>query len=421
MRKLKVLMFGWEFPPIMSGGLGVACYGLCEAMAPMVDLKMIIPKSAPGMTMDHVDLIGMNNVELYELDDIAMPKNVEVNHIYTSLNPYSAFSKNYKYTKEAKYIRRDITGTRHFEIDQLYGDDVFEKVIEFSELASRMALTKKFDIIHAHDWMTFLAGMRLKAATGKPLVVHVHSLEYDRNGEESQNEIYHLEKRAMQEADAVIPVSRYTGRICERYYGIAREKIFPIHNASVPEYTHRNNHRFPEPVVLFLGRVTRQKGPEYFVATAQKVLAQIRDVRFVLAGAGNLMEETIERVAELGISDRFHFTGFLNKERVNELLAMTGVYVLPSLSEPFGLSALEAAHHEIPCIISERSGVSEVLHGSLKADFWEVDKMANYIIALIKSDKLRQQLVTDANENLKEISWRSTAEKITGVYERLLN
>jgi glycogen synthase len=429
MKAPRVLMFGWEFPPAMSGGLGVACLGLCKALAPLVDLRMIIPKSTTDFVLNNMELIGMNNVSIRELQKIHLEEYYEeignVEYLDYALNPYAS-SFDMESINEARHFLSqndiDFAGNpERFSIDELYGGDVIKKVIEFAKLAVRLGLTKKFDVIHAHDWMTFLPAMHLKAITGKPLVVHVHSLEYDRGGEHSRGWVYYLEKKAMQAADVVIPVSYYTGDICHKHYGIDSAKILPVHNGIDPINGHRENRTFPEPVVLFLGRVTMQKGPNFYVETAKKVLKSFPDVHFVLAGTGNLTRELIDYTAENGMGNKFHFTGFVNKAQVNELLSMTDVYCMPSVSEPFGLSAVEAVQFEIPCVISQRSGVSEVLKGALKADFWDTDKFADYIIALLRHDTLRKELVDEANRDLKSINWESTAQKVVSIYNKIIN
>jgi glycogen synthase len=429
MKSPRVLMFGWEFPPAMSGGLGVACLGLCKALSSLVDLKMIIPKSTPDFVLKNMELIGMNTVSISELKKIHLEEYYEeignVEYLDYAISPYAS-TFDIQSINEARHFMAqgdiDVTGDPdHFSIDELYGGDVIKKVIEFAKLGVRLGLTKQFDVIHAHDWMTFLPGIHLKAITGKPLVVHVHSLEYDRGGEHSKGWVYQLEKKAMEAADIVIPVSYYTGNICHKHYSIPTSKILPVHNGIDPIDGQRTDKTFPEPVVLFLGRVTMQKGPHFYVETAKKVLKTFPNVHFVLAGTGNLTRELIDYTAENGMGNKFHFTGFVNKDQVNRLLSMTDVYCMPSVSEPFGLSAVEAVQFEIPCVISQRSGVSEVLKGALKADFWDTDKFADYIIALLRHDTLRKELVDEANRDLKSINWESTAQKVVTVYNMLLN
>ena len=421
--KPKVLMFGWEFPPVINGGLGVACLGLCKAMAPMVNLKMVIPKTTPDYAVNYMELIGLNSIDINKLKTEGKRKHYKqfTNPNYTNLSvsPYLSFSGEDAINKVHYEVYN--SDLKNFEIDELYGGDVIRKVLEFSKISVKLASTKEFDIIHAHDWMTFLPGMEIKAATGKPLVLHVHSLEYDRSGPENKSWVYQLEKRAMEYADAIIPVSRYTGSIIESHYGISSSKIFPVHNG-IEAVNHSQLKRITtEKIVIFFGRLTRQKGPEYYLEAAKKVLKHYPNVRFVLAGTGELMRGLMEKAAEARIGHRFHTTGFLTKDKVNDLLAVADVYCMPSVSEPFGLSAIEAVQYGIPTIMSKQSGASEVIHGSLKMDFWDVDKLAGYIISLLEYPTLRKEIVDEAFVDLKNISWTSTAKQVLKVYKNLLN
>ena len=289
----------------------------------------------------------------------------------------------------------------------------------FSKLAAQFA-RRSADVVHAHDWMTFLAGVEVKKATGKPLVLHVHASQYDRAGVDARGWIYDLEKYGMEQADIVIPVSRYTGQICSGHYGIDPAKIRPVHNGAEPVEVFSTKKKFPEKLVLFLGRLTAQKGPEFFLEIASKVLEQNKNVRFVMAGTGERLKPLIESGAFRGLGGYFHFTGFLNKEKVNELLSMTDIYCMPSVSEPFGLSALEAAQFGIPAVISKQSGVAEVLKGALKADFWDVDLMAKHIIDLLTDDELRARVVEQAALDMAAATWDAAAETVVEIYRELV-
>ena len=416
-------MFGWEFPPVINGGLGVACLGLCKAMAPMVDLKMVIPKSTPDYVVNYMELIGLNALDVKKLKESTQKKHYksfsQTNYFDLSLSPYLNFIGEETINRVKWEVEQsDIT---RFEIDELYGGDVMRKVLEFSKISVKLAATKDFDIIHAHDWMTFLPGMEIKAATGKPLVLHVHSLEYDRSGPENKSWVYQLEKRAMEYADAIIPVSRYTGSIIESHYGIPKEKIYPVHNG-IEAVNHSQLKRVTsEKIVIFFGRLTQQKGPEFYFEAAKKVLQHYPDVRFVMAGTGELMRGIMEKAAEARIGHKFHVTGFLTKEKVNDLLAVADVYCMPSVSEPFGLSVVEAVQYGIPTIMSKQSGASEVIHGSLKMDFWDVNKLASYMISLLEYPVLRKELVDEAFVDLKKISWTNTAKQVLKIYKHLLD
>lgn len=427
MRKPKILMLGWEFPPIINGGLGIACLGLCKALRKSADISLILPKADPSYIVDHVELIGLNNIDLLKLKDIKTGKYykefTDVEYVEANLLPYEAVEGNGKEYNILKEQTARLSSIRKihgaFEMDDLYGDDLIAKVIEFSRHATNIAATKEFDIIHCHDWMTFLAGLAIKEFSKKPLVLHVHSLEYDRGGPESQGWVYDLEKYGMENADVVVPVSQYTGSIAKNHYGINPKKIFPVHNGADPVNVYHTPKDFPEKLILFLGRITEQKGPQYFLDIASKVIESVPNVRFVMAGTGDRLRGLIETGAYKQIGNKFHFTGFLSKDKVHKLLSIADVYCMPSVSEPFGLSALEAAQFGIPCVISNQSGVAEVLFGALKADYWDVDKMAGHIISLLQNESLRETVVRDAFNDLQTCTWTRSAERVMSIYRRI--
>ena len=415
-------MLGWEFPPIINGGLGIACLGLCQSLKETADISLILPKADPSYILDNVELIGINNLDIQKLKDAKTGKYfaefADVEYVEANVMPYK--------TKDLKgnfpileSNRPNFKSMGSFQLDDLYGDDLINKVIQFSKYAASVAATKEFDVIHCHDWMTFLAGLAIKEHSKKPLILHVHSLEYDRGGPESHGWVYDLEKWAMEHADAIIPVSQYTGSIAKNHYGINSKKIFPVHNGADPIHVFHTPKDFPEKLVLFLGRITGQKGPQYFLDIASKVLESVPNVRFVMAGTGDRLRGLIETGAYKQIGNKFHFTGFLTKDKVHKLLSITDIYCMPSVSEPFGLSALEAAQFGIPCVISNQAGVAEVLYGALKADFWDVDKMAGHIISLLQNDTLRETVVRDAFNDLQSCTWTRSAERIMSIYRKV--
>jgi len=430
MKKPKVLMLGWEFPPVINGGLGVACHDLCIAMAKHATVTMIIPKSNPGFTVKNLELIGLDTIDSRTLKHVNYKEEYKtfenVHFIPTDLNPYyterkSTFEVPDVDELHSQYLKEIKIGSKKakvFHIDDLYGGDVIEKVTVFGELASRLALTLDFDIIHAHDWMTMLAGMEIKAKTGKPLVVHVHSLEVDRGGVNSQGWVYQMEKKGMLAADVLMPVSNFTGNIINEYYGIDHKKIFPVHNGIRAVEPFKSDSPFRERMVLFIGRLTRQKGPEYFVDIAAKVLEKNTNVRFIMAGTGDMSNKILERVAEKRIGNRFHLAGFLGLDKVRKLLSIADAYCMPSVSEPFGLSAVEAAQFDVPVVISKQSGVAEVLTGALKFDFWDINHAAEYILRVLSDDTLNQQVIDDAEKDLKGISWDIAASKVMEGYKK---
>ena len=429
MARLKILMLGWEFPPIINGGLGIACLGMARSLSKIADVSVILPKSDPNYVVENVELIGLNNLKIEEIKSSITASNYSflenVDFVETELLPYSKEeSRKSKFDQKQfqsflNNVSKDELDT--FKADELYGSDVIQKVVQFAKYAARIALTKDFDVIHAHDWMTFLAGIEVKKLTGKPLAVHVHSLSYDRSGPDSRGWLYDVEKYGMEQADMVLPVSGYTGTICTRHFGIDPAKIFPVHNGALEVKPFRQEKSFPGTLVLFLGRLTEQKGPEFFLDIASKVLAKNHHVHFVMAGTGDRMKHLIGNGAYKHVGDKFHFTGFLNKDKVNDLLSMTDVYCMPSVSEPFGLSALEAAQFGIPAVISKQSGVAEVLHGARQADFWDVDLMAQHIVNLIDDEELNKQVVQAGYEDLEKLTWDAAAIKIVDIFNNHLN
>lgn len=413
-------MLGWEFPPVINGGLGVACHDLCSALTKYADVTMIIPKSNPDFVVHNLNLIGLNNIDANSLKNIQHQYDhktfEDVHFIPSNINPYYTEFADLRSSKYIKNVKINQDEVDVFDIEDLYGGDVIEKVTLFSKLAARVAMKLNFDVIHAHDWMTMMAGMEIKRVTGKPLVVHIHSLEIDRGGLHSRGWVYDTEKRGMEYADLLMPVSNFTGDIIHKYYGINRDKIATVHNGIRSVDAFRSEKPFKEKMVLFIGRLTRQKGPEFFVEIASKVLEYNPDVRFVMAGTGEGFRTLIDRSSYKHIGNRFHLTGFLNLDKVRKLLSLADVYCMPSVSEPFGLSAVEAVQFGVPCVISKQSGVAEVLNGSLKFDFWDTRRAADYILNLIQDPVLSEKVTQDAYQDLQHISWDFSARKVMDHY-----
>ncbi len=428
-KRLRVLKLGWEFPPLINGGLGIACLGLSRALARQVDLRVVVPKAAEEASFDDFKLTGLNHLRLEEIQQTEGKYRYEsfaqIERVPIHLDPYETSEATVEEIRmepggEVRFSRTTRHQLESFQIGDLYGEDLGTKVVEFSKVAAKLAMLTEFDIVHAHDWMTFLAGVEVKKATGKPLVLHLHASQYDRAGADARGWIFDIEKYGMEQADRVIPVSRYNGQVCSGHYGIDPAKIRPVHNGADPVAAYHTSKKFPEKLVLFLGRLTAQKGPEFFLEIASRVLEKNRDVRFVMAGTGERLKPLIESGAFRGLGGYFHFTGFLNKEKVNELLSMTDVYCMPSVSEPFGLSALEAAQFGIPAVISKQSGVAEVLKGALKADFWDTHRMADHIHALLTDETLRAEVVKQAEADIAASTWDAAAEKVLEVYRELV-
>lgn len=443
---MKVLMFGWEFPPHISGGLGTACYGMCKGLlAQGVDVIFVAPKMHGDEDSSVARLVNASDVAI----DLCNPIYRDLFHNLTYLEvganliPYSNFGQylNLEKVKEGKSVF-DASAYTHqkFDFSGEYRVNLMEEVDRYAMVAVKVAQQHSFDVIHAHDWLTYRAGIAAKKATGKPLVIHVHATEFDRSGTNVNNVVFGIEREGMLAADHIITVSNYTRDIVIQRYGINPDKITTVYNAVEPKDSDpevqtgaqkaakkrliavNKKEKKTEPertkrkIVTFLGRVTYQKGPEYFVEAARLVMEKDHDVEFVMAGSGDMLHAIVRRVAALGLGSRFHFTGFLRGADVDRMYGMSSVYVMPSVSEPFGISPLEAMRSNVPVVISKQSGVAEILNHALKVDFWDVDAMADAIYALLHYPALSQMFAEMGGTDAKSLKWSSAAEKIKGVY-----
>jgi glycosyltransferase involved in cell wall biosynthesis len=318
--------------------------------------------------------------------------------------------------------KADSVLSKRFEFSGKYGTDLMDEVKRYALIASALAATSDFDVIHAHDWLTYPAGIAAKSVSGKPLVVHMHATEFDRSGENVNQNVYDIERRGMEEADRVIAVSNLTRNVVIERYGIDPDKVFTVYNAvepsDKPDFDYQRNVR--DKVVTFLGRVTFQKGPDYFVEAARKVLNKDPNVRFVMAGSGDMLNKIIIRVAALKMGDRFHFTGFLKGGEVDRMFGLSDVFVMPSVSEPFGIVPLEAMRSNVPVVISRQSGVSEILVHALKIDFWDVDAMADAIYGLLHYEGLSKMFIRYGKAEVDSLKWENAAVKVKEVYQSVL-
>jgi glycosyltransferase involved in cell wall biosynthesis len=391
-------MFGWEFPPFNSGGLGTACYGLTKGLSNHnVDVAFVLPISRKARA-DFVKLIPANaKMKIYGID-----------------SPIKGYMTSCEYKRI--FGRPNPSRT-------IYGNDLFQEVYRYSKKAAIIAKKEPHDVIHCHDWMTYKAGINAKRVSNKPLVVHVHATEFDRTANLGVNQyVYNIEREGMHAADAIIAVSNFTKNKIIYHYGIPAEKVHVVHNAV--DFNGNNFHRMigmqtNHKVVLFLGRITLQKGPDYFLYAAKRVLEKDPNVRFILAGSGDMTTQIIEKAAEMGIADKVLFTGFLNGPDIDKAYQMADCYVMPSVSEPFGITPLEAMRNNTPVIISKQSGVSEVINRCFKVDFWDIDKMANQILGILKYDELKESLRQDGLSEVTKFSWDESARKCIDVYNRV--
>jgi glycogen(starch) synthase len=426
---MKVLMFGWEFPPHITGGLGTACYGLTKGLLKHdTNVIFVVPKAYGDEDQSFMRIVNASEIlvdnkdsEFYDLWN-----RIEYMEIGSSIIPYVS-PEEYENKTILEELQRNKTErtvfSRQYEFSGKYGATLFEEVARYALVASAVASSKDFDVIHAHDWLTYPAGIAAKKMSGKPLVVHIHATEFDRTGENVNTQIFDIEKKGMEEADMVISVSNLTRNICIERYGIDPDKIITVHNAVEPVDKSENEaikKNVKEKVVTFLGRITFQKGPEYFIEAARKVLDLDPNVRFVMAGTGDLQHKMIKRVAKLGMGTRFHFTGFLKGPEVDKLLALTDVFVMPSVSEPFGIVPLEAMRSNVPVVISKQSGVSEILKHAMKVDFWDINAMADAIYGLLNYNALPQMFIHYGKSEVDNLKWEHAAKKIKDVYNEAL-
>jgi glycogen(starch) synthase len=421
-------MLGWEFPPFISGGLGTACYGLTKALDQLgINVIFCLPKIVESDYATHVKLLSPVS-ELSAVTKIDELKNVTFRTIKSPLQPYSTPDIYRRRIEETLRLKQGTHGGNvgsAFIGGMHYGGNMYDEVHRYAALAVELAVSEQFDVVHAHDWMTYPAGIAVAAISGKPLIVHVHSTEFDRSGENVNQMIYDIERRGMEQADKVIAVSYFTRNIIISRYGISSEKVEVVYNS-----VQRNGNdnwaltesgiKKDEKIVLFLGRITMQKGPEYFLQAAKKVLELMDNVKFVMVGSGDLMHRSIEMAAGLGIGQKVLFTGFLRGEEVQKIYEMADLYVMPSVSEPFGIAPLEALDNDVPVIISKQSGVSEVLTHALKVDFWDVNEIANKIIAVLKYPPLGTTLRNYGNSEVRRLRWKDSAAKCVKIYEEAM-
>ncbi len=398
---MRVLTFGWEFPPVKTGGLGVACYGLTrELVAEDVEVIFVLPRQQKTSS----------NAQ-FRFADIDI--NVQVRIIDSPLVPYAAAGTRFEYTDQK-------TGK------VLFSRTMMEEVHRYAHQAALVAAQEDFDVIHAHDWTSYLAGLAAKAVSGKPLILHVHATSFDQAASEYVDpEIFAIEKHAFAEADAVVTVSQLTKNIIIQKHGASPEKTHVIHNGCDIDTPPQHPPALAElkaqgkKIVLYHGRITIQKGVDYFVRAAKRVIEVDSDVVFVISGSGDMAEQIMHQVGSLSLSRHVIFAGALWDNDRDRMYQAADLVVMPSVSEPFGLVPLESIQHGTAALVSKQSGVSEVVTHVLKVDFWDVDEMANKIVAALWYPALNRQLVEEGKKELPAMSWRNVAIKIKELYTRL--
>jgi glycosyltransferase involved in cell wall biosynthesis len=428
---MRVLMFGWEFPPHISGGLGTASYGLTKGMATLDNLEVIfvVPKAWGDEDQSMVRLVGANKIPVafkkvfykgfrYPLEKI---------EVSSKIVPYTQPEDFWRVTNSEVsgynlFVQTNSKGTVDFS--GRYDGSLMDEIYKYAIVASVIAEENEFDVIHAHDWLAYPAGMAAMEVSGKPLVIHVHATDFDRSGGSVNPDVYRIEKSGMDAASKIITVSNLTRDIVINKYHINPDKVETVYNAVEPVKIAENliiKKGFDEKVVTFLGRITMQKGPEYFIEAAYKVLKVMDNVRFVMAGSGDMMEKMMRRAAALKITDRFHFTGFLKGSDVFTMLDMSDVYIMPSVSEPFGISPLEAMQSNVPVIISKQSGVAEILTHAVKTDFWDIDAMADAIYGILNYPALANMFIKNGKEEVIRLKWDNSARHVHDIYSRVID
>ena len=426
---MRVLMFGWEFPPHISGGLGTACYGLTKGLSHFENIEtlFVIPKAYGDEDQSKAKIINAGDIIISEKETDFKEFFKKINFIEVGSNiiPYTSPEEYERLTSEArsskkKFVNTTFSGKLSFSGG--YSLNLYQEIANYAVIASIIGAEYKFDIIHAHDWLTFPAGMAAKNISGKPLVIHVHATEFDRSGANINPEVYQIEKNGMEAADKIIAVSNLTRKTIIEKYNINPDKVFTVYNAVEPvlKKDYGSHKTIKDRIVTFLGRITLQKGPEYFIEAAYEVLQRMDNVRFVMGGSGELLDRMIKRIASLKIGEKFHFTGFLKGDDVYQLYSLSNVYVMPSVSEPFGISPLEAMQSNVPVIISRQSGVSEILKHTIKIDFWDIHAMADAIYGILNYDGLVNMFRKHAREEVNNLKWENTAFKVKQIYDSLV-
>ncbi|MFA5033410.1 MAG: glycosyltransferase family 4 protein [bacterium] len=407
---MKILMLGWEFPPLYAGGVGVVCDELSKALVKKgEEITFVMPSGPSELRPEHLKMIIA--------DKLGIDGKIKFKKISTLLTPYVTVGEYEKQYTEAEKVIGKNTG-------ELYGRNLMGEVYNFAARIVEVGKKEKFDVIHAHDWTTFPASRELKNIFKKPLVAHMHITEFDKSGGLHANpDIYRIEREGMEAADAVIAVSNRVKQMCVDKYYISADKISVVYNAAVSprmsKFVVKKASSRKRKIVLFAGRMTLQKGPDYFVEAAKIVLTKNPEVLFVMAGTGDMLPKIIEKTAACGIGDKFVFTGFYTRKEAEKLFGMADVFVMPSVSEPFGITPLEAQRKGVPTIISKQTGVSEVLNHCLKVNFWDVKALAGMILEVLEYRPLKEELSNNGYKEAKGLTWEKPASECINIYNRL--
>jgi glycosyltransferase involved in cell wall biosynthesis len=429
---LKVLMLGWEFPPRISGGLGTACQGIVRALvARGVEVLFVVPRLFGGEDGGGARFLAAGDVpcapEPAPTGVAGLPGRLQLAYVDSPLRPYQSRPG---YAAMLRRLRRGVPRPVPADLDPAaraqrfeggYGANLAAEVERYARAVAELARREDFDVVHAHDWMTFPAGLLARRVSGRPLVCHVHASEWDRSGPDADPGIVAIEQVGIERADRVVCVSHFMRGVLAAHYRLDEARTSVVYNAVTRSEagTLRRGALGGPPTVLFLGRLTRQKGPGFFLQAAALVAARRADVRFVVSGDGDLRDELVERAAQLGLARRVFFTGFLGPADVERAYAEADVYVMPSVSEPFGIAPLEALMLDTPVIVSRTSGVAEMLVSSPKVDYGDVDDLAAKILTLLERPALRRALVRAGHAELAGARWERSAARLVEVYDEV--
>lgn len=420
-------MFGWEFPPHILGGLGTASYGITKGLAAQPDMQITfcLPRPWGDEDKSFMNIIGLSETPIVwrdvDYDYVKQRLGTKMDpQLYYDLRDHIYADFNYRMTDDLGCI----------EFSGRYPENLQDEINNYSIVAGVIARQQEYDIIHAHDWLTYPAGIHAKNVSGKPLVIHVHATDFDCSRGNVNPTVYGIEKDGMDHADCIMCVSELTRQTVINHYHQDPAKCITMHNAVYPlsddilqmVHERRESHKGrKEKVVTFLGRITMQKGPEYFVEAAAQVLQRTHNIRFCMAGSGDMMNAMIEMAAARGIADRFHFPGFMKGKQVYEAFADSDVYVMPSVSEPFGISPLEAMQCGVPSIISKQSGCAEILDKCIKTDYWDINAMADAMYSLCTNESLHEYLKVEGKNEVDQITWEKVGKRIYDVYNSLIH
>jgi glycogen(starch) synthase len=427
---MRTLTLTWEFPPLLTGGLGMACYGIVKGLLNLdIEVDLIIPageevyfRLRKEEDADSLPLGFVDSEKKKRYKTKATVKEI-IGQAEKYITPYYTTGrrtwKKIVSQELIEYIEK--VDPLRFLVEKFADDHaLLHQVRNFTTMAVNVAKRLNFDVIHAHDWLAYTAGILLKRISGKPLIAHVHATEFDRAGGPGDRRIHDVEYIGLQLADKVITVSAYTANMIIDRYKVDANKVRIVHNAFTVSHEQKARARiFREPTVLFMGRMTIQKGPYYFLEVAKKVLQQEKNVRFIMTGSGDMEREVLHKEASLGLGTRFLFEGFLKRDKAEKLLAAADIFIMPSISEPFGIVPLEAMSHGAVAIVSKQSGVAEVIKNAYKVDFWDIDRIAAIILDLIKNPDKIKEISRKSMEEVAKLQWEEAAGKIKDVYKEV--